>query len=169
MIDTKSISDLVGQELSLITDGALLECIRKLLVAPYPVERDWDYGSPGERFVCWTLLEHRPSNTGIAYCSEGFGPRNPWGLVFLTGPHMGIGMDSGWFARLEDAVRESRAWEGPNPHGYESSVRRTTPVTLRVSLAALLVNAEIIAAGPEILALHQRALVRIYSRHHLML
>jgi hypothetical protein len=30
-----------------------------------------------------------------------------------------MGMDSGWYAYLEDAVRESMAWEGENPPGYE--------------------------------------------------
>ena len=54
------------------------------------------------------------ANTGIAYCPEGFGPRDPWGLVFLSGEHMSMGMDSGWFTSLEDAFRESSAWEGEN-------------------------------------------------------
>jgi hypothetical protein len=54
------------------------------------------YGPPGQKYTCWTVLEHRPSNTGIAYCEEGFGPSFPWGLIFLSGPHMNIGMDAGW-------------------------------------------------------------------------
>ena len=90
-------------------------------MTPYPVERDWDYGNSGERFVCWTVLEHPDSNTGIAYCAQGFGPKHPWGLVFLSGPYMSIGMDSGWYASLEDAMRESMAWDRPNPPGYEVS------------------------------------------------
>jgi hypothetical protein len=32
---------------------------------------------------------------------------------------MSLGMDSGWFAMLEGAVRESMAWDGDNPPGYE--------------------------------------------------
>jgi hypothetical protein len=83
------------------------------------VERDWDYGPGRQRYVCWTVLEHRPSNTGVAYCDASFGPALPRGLVFLSGPHMNIGMDSAWFATLEGAVRESMAWDGPNPPGYE--------------------------------------------------
>jgi hypothetical protein len=51
--------------------------IRELLVTPHPVERAWDDGSRGEHFVCWTVLEHHPSNTGIAYCLQGFGPSSP--------------------------------------------------------------------------------------------
>ncbi|HUO60496.1 MAG TPA: hypothetical protein VMU24_07485, partial [Candidatus Acidoferrales bacterium] len=106
MMTAEQISALVNAELAHITDNVLLSRIRDLLVAPYPVERDWDYGRAGEKFTCWTVLEHRASNTGIAYCAHGFGPVDPWGLVFLYGEHMGIGMDSGWFSTLESAMRE---------------------------------------------------------------
>lgn len=87
--------------------------------SPLAVERDWDYGRDDERFTCWTVLEHSPSNTGIAYCQQGFGPSCPWGLVSLSGQHMGIGMDCGWFSTLESAMRGSMAWDGPNPENYE--------------------------------------------------
>jgi len=117
--DATNISDLVEQELRRISDGKLLNRIRELLVTPYPVEREWDYGPHDQRFVCWTVLEHQPSNMGIAYCSEGFGPSYPWGLVFLSGDHMSIGMDCGWHESLEAAMRESAAWDGPNPEDYE--------------------------------------------------
>jgi hypothetical protein len=119
MKEVTEIANLVTQQLSSISDEKLTNRIRELLVTPYPVDRAWDYGSPGEQFTCWTVLEHRPSNTGIAYCSEGFGPSYPWGLVFLSGQHMSIGMDSAWFMSLEDAMRDSMAWEEPNPEGYE--------------------------------------------------
>jgi hypothetical protein len=48
-----------------------------------------------------------------------FGPRDPWGLLFIAGRHLSMGMDSGWFISLEDAVRASMAWDGKNPPGYE--------------------------------------------------
>lgn len=118
-MDAATAKWLVEQEQAAIHDTALLDLISSLRVEPYAVERDWDYGAPGEHHTCWTVLEHRPSNTGVAYCEQGFGPTHPWGLVFLSGPHMSIGMDSGWFATLEGAVRESMAWEGANPPGYE--------------------------------------------------
>jgi hypothetical protein len=117
--DVKDISSRVEHELKQISDGKLVSRIRELLVTPNPVERAWDYGSRGEHFVCWTVLEHHPSNTGIAYCLQGFGPAYPWGLVSLSGSHMNIGMDCSWFASLEDAMRESLAWDGTNPRGYE--------------------------------------------------
>jgi len=117
--DVKDISSRVEQELKQISDTKLVNRIRELLVTPHPVERAWNYGARDEHFVCWTVLEHHPSNTGIAYCLQGFGPSYPWGLVSLSGSHMSIGMDSSWFESLEDAMRDSMAWDGPNPEGYE--------------------------------------------------
>ena len=116
-----SIDYIVEKEIARISDRRLAARIRSLLVAPYPVERDWDYGKPGEKYTCWTVLEHRVSNTGIAYCESGFGPSDPWGLVSLAGDHMNIGMDSSWFASLEDAMRVSQLWDGPSPPGYAVS------------------------------------------------
>jgi hypothetical protein len=119
MQNAKEIAALVEKELTGIRDARLVQRIREFLVTPYPVEREWDYGVLDQRFTCWTVLEYRP-NRGIAYCSQGFGPSDPWGLVSLSGPHMSIGMDSAWFVSLEDAMRSSAAWDGPNPVGYEA-------------------------------------------------
>jgi len=119
MLTSKEVSSLVSEELTRITDSALVARIRRLLVVPYPVERNWDYGRIGERFTCWTVLELPATNTGIAYCPQGFGPSDPWGLIFLSGEHMGIGMDAAWFPTLESAMRESMAWNGPKPENYE--------------------------------------------------
>jgi hypothetical protein len=119
MENAKEIAKLVEREIAAILDASLQQRIRELVVTPYPVERAWDYGLRDQKYTCWTVLEHRPSNTGVAFCSQGFGPSYPWGIVFLSGPHMGIGMDSGWFLSLEHAMRQSAAWPGPNPTGYE--------------------------------------------------
>jgi hypothetical protein len=94
MLDRESTSRLVEGELAAVRDPALVALVRGLRVKPCPVERDWDYGAAGKKFVCWTVLAHPPSGTGVAYCEEGFGPAHPWGLVFLGGPHTGMGMDS---------------------------------------------------------------------------
>ena len=118
-IDAEKIVELVELELAKITDAQMSERIRQLLVPPYPVLRDWDYSPPDSRYTCWTVLEHRDSNTGIAYCEQGFGPTHPWGLVHLSGPHMSIGMDCSWYQSLEDAIRESATWDEPNPEGSE--------------------------------------------------
>jgi hypothetical protein len=116
-IDT--IHDRVKAEIERINDKRLIARISELLVEPYTVVRAWDYGKPGEAYECWTVLEHRESNTGIAFCEQGFGSACPWGLIFLSGPDMGIGMDCNWYSSLEDAMRESQAWDVPNPPAYE--------------------------------------------------
>ena len=120
MLNAKEVSDLVEQQILQIEDRRLVRRIRELTVSPYPVSRAWDYGAAGQQIICWTVLEHPASNTGIAFCPEGFGPSYPWGLVFLTERHMSIGMDSGWFISLEEAMRDSIAWDQSNPEGYES-------------------------------------------------
>jgi hypothetical protein len=79
MPNAEDVAALVERELEGITDRRLAGMIRGLLVAPYPVERGWDYGTRGQKFTCWTIPEHHPSNTGIAFCAEGFGPSCPWG------------------------------------------------------------------------------------------
>ncbi len=119
MLTATEVSSIVINEITRINDSALVNRIYQLMVTPYAVERDWDYGRIGERFTCWTVLEHPPSNTAIAYCPHGFGPSYPWGLVFVSGKYMGIGMDCSWFSILESAMRESMAWDGPNPENYE--------------------------------------------------
>lgn len=117
--DANYVSLLVRRELDRITDIKVRTAVQSLLVARYSVDRDWDYGPPGQTFPCWTVLEHPPSSTAIAYCEQGFGPSCPWGLVWLSGDYMGIGMDSGWFVSLQDAFRQSHACDCPAPDGYE--------------------------------------------------
>ena len=119
MNSAEDIERLVQAQLGRITDGALVKAISSLLVAPRVEERPWDYGPPGQKYPCWIVLEHPPSNTGIAYCAEGFGPQCPWGLLFLAGEHLSMGMDAGWYTTLEDAFRESMACDLPSPPGYE--------------------------------------------------
>ncbi|HXC54867.1 MAG TPA: hypothetical protein VNU97_06205 [Rhizomicrobium sp.] len=108
-VDAAMLKSLIAQALPRVSDARILANIRELLVEPAPILRDWDYGEKGEQFVCWTVLEHPASNTGIAYCESGFGPRCPWGLVFLTGDYISIGQDSGWFENFLDAYFESYA------------------------------------------------------------
>jgi hypothetical protein len=117
METAEQITSLVRDQLALIEDKKIAKRIGELLVSPYPSERGWDYGRPDEKFVCWMVLEHRESNTGIAFCSQGFGPKNPWGLLFIEGPYMSMGMDSGWYSTLEWTFRESMAYEDSTSTG----------------------------------------------------
>jgi hypothetical protein len=111
-VDADALKTLVDHELVLLSDARVTAHIRALLVEPKAVLCDWDYGKPGEQFLCWVVLSDADSNTGIAYCENGFGPRNPWGLMWLgsgENERMSMGMDSGWFSTFLDAYFESAA------------------------------------------------------------
>jgi hypothetical protein len=107
------IERLVRAELDLVSDPRVRDQISRLLVGPRRESRPWDYGPGDIAYPCWIILEHPQSNTGIAYCDEGFGPRCPWGLLWLQGDHLSMGMDCSWYANLEDAFRESIACDVP--------------------------------------------------------
>ena len=106
-INTDILKALVKDELARMADARVTNHIRSLLIEPNPVLRDWDYGEKGQQYVCWTVLEDYASKTGIAYCKSGFGPRAPWGLIWLE--DSSIGMDSSWFRTFLQACFESAA------------------------------------------------------------
>src|SRR5262245_19220074 len=108
-IGTEALKALVEDELARVANTRVKTHIRSLLIEPTPMLRDWNYGVEGQQYVCWNVLEHHPSNTGIAYCESGFGPGAPWGLVGLRGSNMSIGMDSNWYANFLQAYFESFA------------------------------------------------------------
>src|SRR5262245_52115164 len=103
MRQAADISEIVRTELDRITEERVRHAIAGLLVTPRCEDRPWNYGAADATFPCWIVLEHLESDTGIAFCEEGFGPRSPWGLLFLSGDHLSMGDDSGWFRTLEDA------------------------------------------------------------------
>ena len=110
-VNVNTLKKLIDDELRFLSSPKVLTHIRSLLVEPKVIFRDWDYGDPGEQYPCWTVLNDNPSisNTSIAYCESGFGPRCPWGLVGQNGDHMSMGMDSGWYSTFLDAYFESFA------------------------------------------------------------
>ncbi|MGE0116279.1 MAG: hypothetical protein AB7T07_15515 [Steroidobacteraceae bacterium] len=118
MRDQEAIQALVVREIERIEQPELASLARSLRVSPRLEDRPWDYGADGQTYPCWITFAHQPSNTAIAYCSDGFGPNCPWGLLFLTEPRS-MGMDSQWFASVEDTLRNCPAWKGDEPPGYE--------------------------------------------------
>ena len=114
----QDVAAIVEAEIARITQPELVSRIRELLVPVRREQRGWDYGRPNEKYPCWIFAEHSESNTAFAYTQHGFGPRSPWGLLFIAGPHLSMGMDSGWFVSVEDLFRDSMAWDGVNPPGY---------------------------------------------------
>jgi len=99
------IARLVAAEVDSIDDVTTRDALRALLVAPEPHQRNWDYGIQGETLECWFVAKEPTSDTALVYSEHGFGPKCPWGLVFLSDNW--FGMDSGWFRHLEEAFVES--------------------------------------------------------------
>jgi hypothetical protein len=109
-VSATSLGAIVEGELATVRDNRVVTHVRSLLVPPAVEMRAWDYAATKTTYPCWIVLAHPPSNTGIAYCEFGFGPRSPWGLRFLEGTeHMSMGMDSGWYGLFLDAYFESKA------------------------------------------------------------
>ena len=109
-LNASKVTELVEAQVARVTDPKAAVLIRSLLVPPRCEHRPWDYGAHDTQYPCWIVAEHPPSNTAIAYCEQGFGPSFPWGLLSISGEHLSMGMDSGWYDSLEDAIRESFAW-----------------------------------------------------------
>ena len=105
---THDLLALIEAELAQLHDARVLAHVRSLLVPPRLEQRDWDYGAPGEAYPCWMVLEDPSWNIGIAHCSQGFGPRHPWGLLHLKGEFMSMGMDTNWAPRFLNAYFESQ-------------------------------------------------------------
>ena len=122
-MDASKISSLIDAEVARISDAAVVGIIARYRIEPRIEERPWQY-APNTSFPCWIVLEHQASNTGICYSEFGFGPRCPWGLLWLVGVRNDMGDDSGWFLTLEDAVRDSCAWD-PSSSPPNTSLERT--------------------------------------------
>ncbi|MEV6560811.1 hypothetical protein AB0M22_34175 [Nocardia sp. NPDC051756] len=118
MQDDAEMAIRVTDEIAEIRSGQLVEKLKGYLVRPRACMLDWDYGDRHPefrepRYPGFIVAEFPESGTGIAYSEYGFGPTHAWGLIGLEAP--GFGMDSGWFATLEAAFRDSMAWDGPPP------------------------------------------------------
>ncbi len=107
-VDAESLKHLIAEELVRVQDARVVSHIRSLLIEPYAIMRDWDYGAPGQQYPCWMVLNDPVTDAELGYCEEGFGPERPWGLVG-SGERRSMGMDSGWFTSFMDAYFESFA------------------------------------------------------------
>jgi hypothetical protein len=111
-IDAHYLRNLIQDEVTTLSDARVVTQIKKLLVEPRVVLRNWDYGEPGQQYPCWIVLDD-PAHpySAIAFCEYGFGPTIPWGLVSSgdTVGDMSMGMDSEWFLTFLDAYFASWA------------------------------------------------------------
>ena len=102
---TLHIKAIVQDQMMQIKDPLVKSALEKILIEPSRHIREWDYGTNGEEFECWTIAVDHSTDTSFIYCEYGFGPEFPWGLV--SSSVLYFGMDSGWFSKLEDCFLES--------------------------------------------------------------
>jgi hypothetical protein len=104
-MDSLAVDALVDAEVAKASDPALVEVMGRYRVAPRLVMREWGCAADAS-LPCWIVIEHAASNTGVCYSEHGFGPRCPWGLLWIEGRPQDMRDESGWFTTSEDAVRD---------------------------------------------------------------
>jgi hypothetical protein len=107
-VDAKNLKLLIEAELTRVRDTRVVSHVRAMLLEPYAIMRNWDYGRQGQQYLCWMVLEDTVTGAEVGYCEDGFGPECPWGLV-SSGGDKSMGMDSGWLPTFMDAYFESAA------------------------------------------------------------
>jgi hypothetical protein len=101
---------LVRDDMRALSDARVAAHVSSLLaVPPQSLRLGWTFGAVGETLDGFLVLDHPRSGTGIVYCEQGFGPANPWGLVFTNRGPLSTGTSDGWYPRLLDAYFESKA------------------------------------------------------------
>jgi hypothetical protein len=122
------IQRLVAGQVALVEDAARQHALEAILVEPRAEERDWDYGTPGQRYRCWVVARDR--GIVLVYCDQGFGPEFPWGFI-PEDADVSLGMDSQWCWYLEEAFVRSGLWDGPMRPGFEEAFHRSPAQRLR--------------------------------------
>src|SRR5262249_4421348 len=107
LVTAEKLSRLIEVELAAVADVRVVAHVRSLLVDPYAVLLNWDYGKSDQQHSCSVVLRDAHSDAEIVYCEQGFGPLCPWGLH--QSGHQSMGMDSSWYATFMDAFFESLA------------------------------------------------------------
>jgi hypothetical protein len=102
-VDQITFQNLLAVEKKCFQNSRALKRFSELAVEPEVGKLKWDYGN--EIFECFIVFKDIHTDTGIVYSEFGFGPKNPWGLVFLS--QMRSGMDSGWFNNLFDCFMDT--------------------------------------------------------------
>ena len=106
-MNAAEITALVQLELKKINDPLVQSTILSLLISPSLHQRTWEWDRNENKFPCWTTIQDNRTDTSIVYCEHGFGPKTPWGLVFISKDF--FGGDFSWFRTMEQAFCDSFA------------------------------------------------------------
>jgi|CXWL01.1.fsa_nt_gi hypothetical protein len=105
----REIVAVVEAALCTFADPKLVGALRTFIVSPRRELREWEWGKEPSEVVTWVIAESARYNYGIVFSEDGFGPEQPWGLVFSS--HTNIGADYCWYKTLEAAFTDSRLLE----------------------------------------------------------
>jgi hypothetical protein len=104
------VAALVRDDMRMLYDSRVLAHISALLLAPpRPVLLAWPYGAVGETFEGFLVLDHPRSDTALAFCQQGFGPADCWGIIATDHGPLSTGKSDGWYPRFLDAYFDSMA------------------------------------------------------------
>ena len=103
------VRSLVVSQVDRIKDRGTREQLQECLAEPRPQTLQWAYGGGLETYQCWVVAGFAPSGSGIGYSEQGFGPRTPWGLIWLD--REDCGQDCSWFTTLHEAYLDSFGWK----------------------------------------------------------
>ena len=108
MTNAAQVAALLEEDLRNLRDPRVRASIQAFrLPTPRLIRLAWDYGKPGDTYDGWLVFEDLERRVGIAYCEQGFGPKNAWGLINVGESCPSMGMDSRWFRRFMDAYLDS--------------------------------------------------------------
>ena len=105
------IEQLVAAELAGVRDAGRRAALQQVLVEP--VAEDRSSLHVDGTCTCWIVARDSSTNV-LVYCRGPFA--DPWGCLDRDG--VDLGLDSQWFAKLDDAFI-SAMWDGPLPPSYE--------------------------------------------------
>lgn len=105
------VAELIRDDMKALHDARVVSHVASLLVSPpRRLQLGWVYGSAGEEYEGFLVLNHPRSSTAIVYCQYGFGPEAPWGMIFNDrGSPPSMDMSDGWFPRFMDTYFQSQA------------------------------------------------------------
>jgi hypothetical protein len=112
------VSAFVANQLAHFRDSEAAKTLQPFLVAPRRELRVWEWSEVPLEFPVWVVAEHPRYNYALVYSDNGFGPEQPWGLVFSSARNFGA--DYSWYAALEDAFKESRFLESDRTERHEA-------------------------------------------------
>lgn len=70
-MDSESLRLLIRAQLARVRDARIVTHILSVLIEPYAIMRQWDYGEPRRQYLCWMVLKDSATGAENPISSEG--------------------------------------------------------------------------------------------------